>query len=105
MVLGLEEVARNHAGGLKNLSSVSVVDLQNGCSSLGLDAHALEAELTRVLALIDALRIVVEQQETVGVRVHHLGDQLEPLGLKVVALIDQHSLVLARGNLIAIDSA
>ena len=81
---------------------VAVVDFQNGGAALRLHAHAFEAELFRARTFVNALRIVVQQEQAVGGGVHHLCDQLEPLGHKVVAFVDQHGLVLAAGDLLAV---
>ena len=53
-------------------------------------------------ALVNALRVVVQHQQAVGGRVHHLHHQLEPLGRKVVAFVDEHGLVLAAGDVVAV---
>ena len=50
-----------------------------------MDADAPEAELASAVPLVDALRVVVQQQQTVGVRVDHLHHQLQPLVLEVMA--------------------
>ena len=97
-VFGGEQVARDGVGGLQDLPRVAVVDLEDGGAALGLDAHAFEAEVLFAAALVDALRVVVQHQQAVGGGVHHLGDELEPFGRKVVAFVDEHGQVLAGGD-------
>jgi hypothetical protein len=55
----------------------------------------MPTEVLAAAALVDALRVVVQQQQTVGGRVHHLRDELEPFRLEVVAFVNQDGLVLA----------
>ena len=66
LVLGRQQVGRDQVGGLQNLLGVAVVDLQDGGAPLRLHPHALEAELLGALAFVNALRIVIQQQEAVG---------------------------------------
>ena len=73
-VVRSEQVGRHQAGGLQYLFGVAVVDLQDGGAALRLHAHTLEAELFAARAFVNALRVVVKQQQAVGGGVHHLGD-------------------------------
>ena len=90
---------------MQYLAGVGVVDLQDGGAPLRLYAYALEAELFAARAFVNALRIVVQHQQAVGGGVHHLGNELEPFGREVVALVDHHRLVLAAGDLFAVHPA
>ena len=96
-----QQVCGDQAGGVQYLPRVAVVDLQDGCISLGFDPEALPRELQPGPS-VDVLRVVVKHQQAVGGGVHHLGDELEPFGRKVVALVDHHRLVLAAGDLAAL---
>src|SRR5436190_14313538 len=58
-VFGAKELGGNLARGVQNLLRVAVVDPEDGRAALGLDPHALEAELLVAAALVDALRIVI----------------------------------------------
>ena len=103
--IGLQELGGDAVGDLQNLPGVAVVDLENGRAPRGLDSHALEAEATRLALAIDVLGAVVQDQQAVGLGVHHLGDELEPFRLKVVPLVDHHGLVLPGRNLLPIHAA
>ena len=67
-VCGLEHVAGHAVGQLQDLTRVAVVNLQDSGAARSLDANALEAEVLLVRSVVDALRIVVEQQQAVGGR-------------------------------------
>ena len=84
---------------IKNLIGIAVVHPKNGRAALSLDANAFEAEIDWSFLAIDGLRIVVKQQERVGRRVDHLSNKFEPIGLKVVPLINEDSPVLRPGDL------
>jgi hypothetical protein len=100
-----QQFGGDEAGGLQDLARVAVVDLQDGGAALRLHAHALEAELLVACAFIDALCIVVQKQQAVGGRVHHLRHEFEPRGCEVVAFVDQDRLVLAGRDLLALHGA
>jgi len=101
-IFGGQQISGHEAGGLQNLPRVAVVDLEDGGAPLRLDAHALEAELFAAAAFVDALRVVVQHEQAVGGGVHHLRDELEPLGREAVAFVDEHGLVLPAGDLFAV---
>ena len=51
---------------------------------------------------VDVLRVVIQHQQRIGVRIDHLHDQLVPVRLEVVAFVDQHGAVLGARNAAAV---
>lgn len=85
----------------QHFAGVAVIHLEHGGAALGLDAHALEAEVALLAGVVDGLGVVVEHQQGIRSRVDHLGDELEPFGAEVVTFVDEHGFVLPAGNLAA----
>ena len=98
-VLGLQEVFGEIVGEAKDFPRIAVVEPEDGGASTGFNARAGQRE-SQALLFVDGLRIVVEQQQGVGVRVDHLHDELEPFLLEVVAFVDHHRTVLGAGYLV-----
>lgn len=78
----------------QNLLRIAVVDLEHRRASLRLHAHALEAEVSLLAGVVYRLGIVIQYQQRIRARVHHLHHQLEPFGFEIVPFVDQHRLVL-----------
>lgn len=102
LVVCRHQVCGDQTGGVQYLPHVAVVDLEEGDAPLLPDAHAFEAERFAARAFVNALRIVVRREQAIGGGVHHLGDELEPFGCEVVALIDHHRVVFVVGDLAAL---
>ena len=100
---GFEQFAGDAAGQFEDFLGVAVIDLEDGGAALGLDAEALEAEFVVPSIAVDGLGVVVEDEQRIGVRVDHLGDELEPCGLEVVAFVDEHGVVLAGRDDVGVD--
>jgi hypothetical protein len=79
----------------QDLSRIPVIQLQNGGSALCLDADTGETELPLLASTVDGLRVIVENQQGIAIRIDHLHDQLEPLRLEIMAFVDQHCVILA----------
>ena len=60
---GVQQLGGQAPGQVQDLSCVAVVDPQDRRAALGLDADTLEAEAASSGALVDVLRVVVEDEQ------------------------------------------
>ncbi len=81
----------------QHFGRVAVVDLQDLGAALGFDPQPGKAEFAAGL-LVDRLRVVVQHQQRLGGRVHHLRGSGQPMIGQVVRFIDQQGGILALGH-------